>query len=59
MPKFNLLIKQNAATNTVEVETNAGKTVVNLAELSRIEQEGVRELIVNAFCRHNGYTELY
>lgn len=59
MPKFNITIRQNAARNDVTVETDAGKTIVDLAELTRVERDGVRELVVNAFCRHNKMVELY
>jgi len=59
MSKFNITIKQNAATNTVQVETDIGKTLVNMSELSNIERIGVRELVVNSFCRHNRFVEMY
>jgi len=59
MSKFNITIKQNAATNTVQVETDIGKTLVDMSELSNIERIGVRELVVNSFCRHNRFVEMY
>ena len=57
--KFNIKIRMNAACDTVAVETDAGKTVVDRSDLTKREKSSIRELVVDAFCDHANDRRLY
>lgn len=55
-----MIIKQNGGQSSVTHKSANG--IVNVFEagdLTPAQRDGLREMVVNWFCRANGFTELY
>ncbi len=56
---FNLTIRQNAAVNSVTIETDTGKQVIDRSSISKSHANMIRMLVVNSYCEHVGYAPIY
>ncbi len=56
---FNLTIRRNAAVDSITVETNTGKQVIDRSSISKSHDGMVRMLVVNSYCEHVGSRPIY
>lgn len=48
-----------AADYSLTTQTEKGKATFDLSRLNKVQLEGVREMVVNFWCRERGLVEVY
>lgn len=54
-----MTIRIGAAEYSLIVETAKGRNTYDLSKLDKVQLAGVRELVVNHWCRERGLREVY